>query len=304
MDSGKVRNGVGLASLLLWSALSLAGCGQEEDPADTDPPDDPMIKLEMSQGKYRFGVIDTISIAFSEDIDTAGMAVAIAPREGMAYRFQGRDQMLLYGTAKTSGTPHFNINSPFSLSLAGIKDMAGNGIGEFSADFQPHAWVDQDFLDSTFSSYDSLFTPDSAWVGGRPMTDSLITEGWLNFNNNFGKEDRQDFKIVRILAPDSLQLEVSCAKSLNIRMQVAGPFKEAGLETRLSGYPFDSSFASESTAKIGHASVRFAADFLKHLDDLGSPAAPGIYAIRLSIPADTKGFYRLGMRLVKHKKSP
>ncbi len=261
-----------------------------------------MINLEKSQGKYRFSVTDTIAIDFSEAIDTAGLAIAVSPQEGLQHRFQGRDRLLIFGTAKTSGTPHFNIDSPFSLTLAGLKDLAGNGRGEISESFAPYAWADRDFIDTTFNSYDSLFTPDSMWVDGTPLTDTIVTEGWLNFNNNFGKEDRQDFKIVRMVPPDTLKLSLACSKSLNLRMQIAGPFPEKGLDSALADFSFtDSSFYSDSTRTRGILASQFTADFTTHFHVFHDSQKAGIYAVRLSIPENTKGFYRLGLRVLRGK---
>ncbi|MDB5049523.1 MAG: hypothetical protein JWO30_2594 [Fibrobacteres bacterium] len=280
--------------------VSLSGCSPQEE-SDSTPPD-PIIKLEKSQGKYRFGVTDTIAIDFSEPIDTSSLAIAIAPDQGVGRKFQGRTHLLIFGTNKTSGASHFTIKSPFSLTLAGLKDDAGNGQSEISEAFQPYPWVDRDFVDSSFTGFDSLFTVDSTWVDGSAMTDTVVTEGRLDFNSNFGKEDRQDIKVIRLVPPDTLLLALTCSKSLNMKIQIAGPFAENGLDTALLHYNFATSFHSDSTKSKGIVAYKFDADFAKHFDALGSPAAPGIYAIRLSIPVDAEGFYRLGMRLIKRKK--
>lgn len=288
----------GACAIAVLSLFSLFGCNSQEE-SDTTPPD-PIINLEKSQGKYRFGVTDTLSVDFSEDIDTAGLAVAISPSGGTAHRFESRKRLLIYGASETSGTSHFNINSPFSLTLAGLKDLAGNGRGEISESFQPYAWVDLDFIDTSFTGYDSLFTVDSAWIDGSALTDSLITEGRLDFHNNFSRDDdRQDYKIVRMVPPDSLKLTLTCSKGLNLKMQVAGPFPEKGLDSALADYDFASSFHSDSTRTRGTLSYRFAADFDTHFDVLHSASLPGIYVIRLTLPVDSEGFYRLGLRMVK-----
>ena len=300
----RIAGARGAAALFLgWSAYSLTGCSPEE--ASDNTPPDPIIKLEKSQGKYRFGVTDTIAVDFSEDIDTAGLAVAIAPSQGVGTRFQGRRQLRIFGTGKSSGESHFNINSPFSVTLAGIKDLDGNiHAGEFAESFQPYAWIDRDFIDSTFNGYDSLFASDSTWMDGSSVADSFVTEGRLDRNNNFGKDDKLDYKIMRLTPPDTLKVWLSCAKSLNLRLQIAGPFAETGLDTALLNYDFDAkSFYTDSTKSGGTLSTRFDADFEKHFDTFGNPGTPGIYVLRLSIPDFKQGFYRLGLQMVKRKKS-
>ncbi|HKP95477.1 MAG TPA: hypothetical protein VJ385_06950 [Fibrobacteria bacterium] len=300
MLSWKSRSGPGAALIVGFSVLSLAGCGPQEE-SDSTPPD-PIIKLEKSQGKYRYGVTDTIVVDFSEAIDTAGLAVAISPSQGLDHRFKSRTRLVIYGTGKASGASHFNINSPFSLTLAGLRDLEGNGRGEISEAFQPYPWVDRDFVDTSFTGYDSLYTANSTWIDGSAFTDTLVTEGRLDFSSNFGREDRQDYKIIRMDPPDSLKLTLTCSKALNIRMQIAGPLPEADLAATLARLSFaDSSFFSDSTRTRGSLSTRFQASFDSHFDKLGSASAPGVYAIRLSIPADTEGFYRLGLRMVKRK---
>ncbi|GEM_PF-3697924 len=291
-----------LGMSMLSITLSLTGCSPEESPDKTSP--DPIIKLPKSQGKYLFGVTDTIVVDFSERIDTAALAPTFEPPQSIGYRFSGQNRLLIFGTNASTGVPHFNINSPFTVTLAGLKDLAGNGQAAVVESFQPYAWTDRDFLDTTFTGYDSLFSADSTkWADGSDISDSLITEGSLDFSNNLGTEDRQDFKIMRLYAPDTLHFGATCSKSLNLRVQIAGPFAPASLDSVLKDFKFNTgSFYSDSTKTKGSLAYGFIADFFKHNDRLGSPAAPGIYVIRLSIPEDTEGFYRLGLRLRKYKR--
>ena len=281
--------------------LSMTGC-EPEAPSDSTPPDH-IIKLPKSQGKYRYGVTDTINVDFSEKIDTARITAAFDPVQSIGSRLVGLNRLQIFGTQTTSGKQHFNINSGFKATVSGVKDLNGNGGPQFEESFQPYAWTDRDFVDAGFTGYDSLFSSDTTlWIDGTPLTDSLVAEGRLDFSNNFGQEDRQDYKIIRLVPPDTLKLVVSCSKGLNLRTQIAGPFSPVGLDTALANYKFANSFFSDSTKAKGTLSYSFNADFSRHYDMLGSPAEPGIYVIRLSIPADTEGFYRLGLRLIKRKK--
>jgi hypothetical protein len=292
---------IACALFLGMSVLSMSGCGPEES-SDSAPPDH-IIKLPKSQGKYRYGVTDTIVVDFSEKIDTSALSLSFSPPQNIGARMSGLSRLLIYGTASASGTHHFNVNSPFTAVLSGLKDLNGNGGPAISESFQPYAWTDRDFVDVGFTGYDSLFASDSTrWIDDSPISDSLVAEGRLDFSSNFGVEDRQDYKILKLVPPDTVKLVFTCQKTLNMRVQIAGPFSPVGLDTALANYKFANSFYSDSTNKKGTLSYSFNADFSRHFDDLGSPAAPGIYVIRLSIPADTEGFYRLGVRLIKRKK--
>lgn len=293
---------IGASLILGLAALSLSGCGADEKSDDTPP--DPIINAVKSQGKYRFSVTDTLKIDFDEKIDTSKISVAISPAQGTGYHFVGQKLLLIYGTQQTSGTSHFTINSPFSLTLAGLKDLAGNGTATISESFTPFVWTDQEFLDSTFSGYDSLFATDSTWVDATPQTDSMVAEGVLDYKSNFGKdEDRQDYKIIKLNAPDTLGIVLNCSKGLNTKMQIAGPFAEKDLNKTLAAFDFPTkSFHADSTKKTGVAAYKFNATFDEHDTVLGSPATPGIYVIRVTLPVDTEGFYRLGLKLNKRKR--
>jgi hypothetical protein len=299
MLSWKFRARIGAALLLSGLVFSLSGCSPQGE-SDTTPPD-PIIKLEKSQGKYRFGVTDTINVDFSEPIDTARLAVAIAPSQGTDYKFQGRTRLRIFGTNKTAGAAHFTVKVPFSLTLAGLRDDAGNGTGDLSEAFQPFAWVDQDLVDTSFNGYDSLFASSSTWIDGTPMSDSLVTEGKLDFNNVFGKDDRQDIKIMRLVPPDSLALTLTCSKNMNLKLQVSGPYPETGLDSALADYDPAKANHTDSTRNRGSLTHKFDASFDNHFKVFGAPGTPGIYVIRLSIPPDMEGFYRLGLRLIKRK---
>ncbi|MDQ3003566.1 MAG: Ig-like domain-containing protein [Fibrobacterota bacterium] len=291
---------IGAALVLGWTALSLSGCGAEEE-SDNTPPD-PIINAVKSQGKYRFSVTDTLSIEFDEKIDTSKIAIAISPSQGTEFRFKGQSKLLIYGTLKTSGTSHFTINSPFSVTLAGLKDLAGNGTATISESFTPFVWTDREFVDSTFNSYDSLFATDSTWIDGTPHSDSMVAEGVLDSKVNFGSEDYQDYKIIKLFAPDTLNLILNSAKSMNTTMMISGPFAENDLDKTLLGYDFNKSFHIDSTRSTGAAFHKFVATFDNHDALLGSPAAPGIYVIRVAIPRNYEGFYRLGLKLNKRKR--
>ncbi|MDB5106743.1 MAG: hypothetical protein JWP91_4432 [Fibrobacteres bacterium] len=294
--------GIGAALLSGLAVLSMIGCNSRESTSSDNTPPDHIINLPKSQGKYRFGVTDTLVVDFSEKIDTSALAVAFSPVEGIGARFKDQARLVIFGTASSSGTAHFPVNSPFTATLSGLKDPAGNGRTAIVESFQPYAWTDRDFQDASFTGYDSLFATDSTWIDGSSFSDSLVTEGRLDFSSNFGKEDRQDYKIVKMIPPDTLRVLLTCSKGLNIKIQMAGPFSPVGLDAVLKDYVFSQAFLTDSTKAKGSASLGFNADYSKHDDLLGSPAAPGIYVIRLSIPADTEGFYRLGLRLVKRKK--
>jgi hypothetical protein len=293
--------GISILSLSLCLLAGLTGCSPEES-SDQSPPDH-IINLPMSQGKYLYGVTDTIVVGFSENIDTSALAMMITPSQGIGASAKNPSRLLIYGTNKSAGASHFTVNSPFTLTLTGIRDHAGNGRTAITESFQPYAWADKDFLDTTFSGYDSLFAADSGkWMDGSSLADSFVVEGRVDINNNRGEGDRQDFKILRMVAPDTLKLVLTCPKGLNMRAQIAGPFPADKVDSVFENYDFSKSFFSDSTRNKGSLTHAFNADYSDHDDLLGSPSAPGIYFIRLSIPLDTEGFYRLGLRLIKRKK--
>lgn len=290
--------GISTLSILGW----MTGCDAEET-SDSSPPDH-IINQPLSQGKYRYGITDTIVVDFSERIDTAALDVSFEPDQGIRSRFKSQTRLLIYGTGSTSGASHFAINLPFTATLAGLKDLRGNGRPAIVESFQPYAWVDRDFVESDYDGNDTLFSPDSGlWVDGTSMGDSMVTEGRLDFNSNTDFVDRQDFKLIRLVAPDTLKMSLTCPKGVNMHAQWAGPFLPATLDSVFKDFKFNlNSFFTDSTKAKGFLSHAFNADYSKHDLALNSPAAVGIYILRLSIPPDTEAFYRLGMRRNKLKK--
>jgi hypothetical protein len=278
--------------------LSLYGCNSAESPSDKTPPDH-MINLPQSQGKYRFGVTDTVTVDFSEKIDTSALALDFTPAEGIDHRFQSPTRLLIFGKNRLYGSNYFNVNSPFTVVFSGLRDAHGNGQPRIEESFLPYSWVDKDFIDSNFRAFDSLFATPSTWIDGSDMTDSLVTEGAMDYNNNIGLEDRQDFKLVRLVPPDTLSILLTTRKNLNMKFQIAGPFDTTDIVKTIAAYSFDSSFYTDQTGGQGKLAYKFSAKYEDHDKKLGSPSAPGIYAIRLSIPADFEGFYRLGVKLRK-----
>lgn len=293
----------GVSALYAFSAcavLSFTGCHSPE-PTDDTPPDH-IIKVQNSQGKYRFGVTDTLTFDFTEKIDTSALDPSFDPDTLIAYRFADAARMQVFGTEESHGSAHFMVGMPaLTLTLADLRDRAGNKSPDIVQTFVPYPWVDKDYLDTSFTGYDSLFSSDSTWVDGSPLTDSLVVEGNLDFNSNFRREDRQDYKIVKLEPPDTLHVRLTHAKNLSVRMQIAGPFAPETLDADLDAYDFKTSFF-DSTGAQGRLAHAFNADYSEHHRLLDSPSAPGIYVIRLSIPADTEGFYRLGFRVRKLEK--
>lgn len=284
------------------SLLSLGGCGPEE-PSDKQPPDYTIAKADPSHGKYRFGVTDTLSIGFNEKIDTAALALSFSPSQGIETRWQSLTRLFVFGKNKSSGATHFTVNSPFTATLAGLKDMEGNGRSAISLDFQPYWWSDRDFTDTLYNGFDSLFATDSTWGDGSAFADSLVTEGSLDFNNNIGREDRQDIKLIKLVPPDTFNITASCPKGVNLRVQIAGPFPptQAGLDS-VAKYNFAGSFHADTAKTKFVLTYGFSARYEDHDNLLRSASAPALYAIRLSIPGDQEGFYRLGLGLHRKKR--
>jgi hypothetical protein len=260
-----------------------------------------MIQASKSQGKYRFGVTDTLAIDFSEPIDTAALDLRFSDDLAAGYAFRGRSQVLIFGTRKSFGAGHFPINTSFTLNILGLRDDAGNGNPAITESFQPYRWADRDVLDRTFRGCDSLFSGDTAWIDGSPLTDSLIVEGALDFNDNLGDEDRVDIKLVRLTPPDTLEVVVTTRKDVPVNLKVGGPFKEEELDSALARAE-NFSLTTRTTDRTGRVDTTFRADFERHLRVLGSSGASGIYALRLSLPtADTEGFYRIRLKLRKFR---
>jgi hypothetical protein len=289
-----------LPARLAWAALSiagcLAGCGPQES-SDGTPPDH-IINLEKAQGKYRFGVTDTIVFDFSEEIDTSALVVAFDPKEGIAYDVAPR-RLRIYGKNAAHGSAYFNINSPFSATLSGLRDLAGNGRSSVTESFQPYTWVDRDNLDSAFDGYDSLFLNDSIWVNGTPATDSLITEGALDFKQTVGRIDYQDVKIIEVQGGDTLLANLATRKDLNLTFRIAGPFSPVGFDSTLKAFDLDKSLDSANTGTRGSAFLKATADLGDFKRKFGNSEAKAFYALFISIPQSKEGFYRIGARIKK-----
>jgi hypothetical protein len=295
----------GWAALAFVPLLAATGCGREDDSFDEDDPPDHIIKAPKSQGKYRFGITDTIAIEFSEDIDTAALDLDFSDPDGIGWRLAGTRRALVYGTRSTFGTAHFTVNTPFTLTLTGLRDRAGNGQGAIEAEFAPYPWADRDYLDSTFDWSDSLYA-DTTWLDGTPISDSLIIEGALDDKQNVGRVDRRDFKLIRVAAPDTLYLGLTTRPDLNLRMHTAGPFRESQLDSVIRNFDFNAPIGTgegsrvqtrDSTMARGRASSSLVTDLFDHKSVLGSFDARGVYVVWLRVPEEKEGFYRLGVRI-------
>jgi len=296
------------ALLFAASALALQACIHDVQQANNgSPPDYTIPNFAKSQGKWRYGVTDTIAVEFNEKIDTESLALTFTPRASIGYRLEGDSRLLIFGLKQDAGTTHFIVNSPFTLDIAGLRDLAGNGRPAATESFQPYYWADRDFLDSTYQGFDSLFLDDSTWAdSSRMYADTLVAEGRLDFNGNGNLEDRQDFKLVRLTPPDTFKINVYCPKAVNLRMQIAGPFASGSEDSILQYYSFPTgslTFHADTNKTRGVLSYQFAADFDTHWNILHSSSAPGLYAIRLSIPEDQEGFYRVEA-VARRKKHP
>jgi hypothetical protein len=290
-----------LAAALL---LAFTGCNSEPAASDETPPDH-MIKAPNPQGKYRFGITDTIAVEFSEPIDTSALDLTFSV-PSIAFAFRGDRKLVVFGAEQTHGIPHFKVNTPFTATFAGLRDLSGNGRPSIEETFQPYAWADRDFLDSTYDWYDSLQRDADTWIDGTPTLDTLISEGSLDDRKNFGLTDEFDYKVFRVAAPDTLDLFLSTRKELELSLQVAGPFKDSGFAERLRDFDFDApSSNTEGTQRIfagttgnrGSLSHSFVTDGIDHKRELDDFDAAGIYVIRLAVPDKQEGFYRLGVRI-------
>lgn len=297
-----------MAAFMLAMTLSMSGCAREEPSDDSTSPDH-IIKAPMSQGKYRFGITDTIAIEFSENIDTGSLDLGFSDPTGMAYRFQGLRRVQVYGTKNTYGTPHFPVNTPFTMTMTGLKDKAGNGRPVIEESFLPYTWADRDFLDTTYDWIDTLYS-GANWVDGTPITDTLTIEGSLDFDQNFGRPDLYDYKVIRVAAPDTVDVLLTTRKDINLKMQIAGPFRASDFDSVLKQFKFESASTnpngakrlfSDSTGTKSRASHKFVANLEDHKWVLGSYDAPGLYVVRLVIPQGKEGFYRLYSRIRKSR---
>ena len=272
----------------------MPGC-EPSSSGDATPPD-VSFNLVKSQGKYRFGVTDTVVVTFSEAVDTAALVVSISPAQGIVHKFVGKSKLLIYGDAMTYGVHYFPVGAAFELTLTKLKDSKGNLRDPVDELFLSYPWLDRDFLDSTFDSYDSLYRNDSTWVDGGPYRDSLILEGSLDFQQTLGAIDYQDYKTVLLIPPDTLFATLTTSKGVNLKFQAAGPFAPDSFAAAWKTQYFSSIFDSSQTGSTGKATVKVIADFNTHFNLFNHNAsAPGIYVFRITIPQDQQGFYRLAL---------
>ncbi len=276
-------------------ALGLLACNSTAP--DKTPPTY-TINLLQSQGKYLFGITDTIAITFSEKIDTSALAVECTPSAGIANRFIDGNRLQIYGKNQTYGTGHFNINSPFTAVLTGLRDTHGNGLPRIETQFSPFPWVDRDRIDSTFSGIDTLFLSPTTWMDGSPVTDSLTTEGELDFKKLSGILDYSDLKVMTLTGGDTLFLSLTTRKDLDLTLKVAGPYSQAGLDSimALNNDP-DAVVVTLQTGTKGVASAKIPADLAEYKRKFKDPGAQGLYLIILRIPQFKEGFYQLGTRI-------
>lgn len=297
------------AGLVLLS-IGLAGCDKEEGTSDQTPPDH-IVKAAKSQDKWRFGVTDTIAIEFDEAVDEKSLDLAFSDTSGRGWKLLNARKALIFGTRTLFETGHFPINTPFTLTLRGLRDRFGNGHNDIHEAFLPYPWVDRDFLDTTFNGYDTLFN-GTAWMDGTPMTDTLLMEGRLDDNENFRDPDRFDYKVIRVKAPDTVDFFLKAARDMEIRVQIAGPFHPIGFDTTLDKYNFTTAPMTGrgtkavyrdtlQTADQGRLAKTFRADLFDHEEVLDSFDAVGLYVVRLSVPEGKEGFYRLGFRIRKYQ---
>jgi hypothetical protein len=293
--------GTALAAVL---AFAFAGCNADPAASDETPPDH-MIKAPNPQGKYRFGITDTLAVEFSEAIDTSALDLTFSD-SAIAFSFRGDRRLIIFGTGQTHGISHFKVNTPFTATFNGLRDLSGNGRPSIEETFQPYAWTDRDFLDSTYDWYDSLQRDEDTWIDGSPVLDSLISEGSLDDRKNFGLTDEFDYKVFRVAAPDTLDFFLSTRKELELSLQLAGPFKDSGFAERLRDFDFDASGSNTqgtrriftgTTGSKGGLSHSLVTDGIDHKRELNDFDAAGIYVIRLGVPDKQEGFYRLGVRI-------
>ncbi len=286
----------GLSSIAILGGilLSLVGCDSEEK--DHTPPEH-SLTLQKSSGKYRFGITDTITISFSEKIDTSALALDFKPPEGIAHKFVGGTKLLIYGNNTTFETGHFFINSPFTVVLTGLKDLHGNNQIGIEESFQPYPWVDRDPIDTSVDGYDSLFASTTTWVDGSPISDSIIFEGCLDFKKLSGIPDYIDMKVVSVTGGDTLVTTLTTRKDVNLVFKVAGPYTQAGLDSLLLSDKLDSTVVSLQTGAKGVAGAKIPAELAEYKRKFKDPGAQGLYLIYIEIPQGKEGFYRLGARI-------
>lgn len=284
------------------SSLALIGCLVGCDkPAESDStPPDHIINLQKSQGKYRFGITDTIAIDFSEKIDSGALDLVFTPPEGIDHQLVDGSKLLIFGKNKTYGGSSFIVNSPFTLAITGLRDLKGNGQPRIEESFAPYLWADQDFVDANFKgAYDSLNATDSTWIDGSPSTDTMVTEGSLDFKLPPGTLDYQDIKVVKVKGGDTLYTSLTTRKNLDLSILVAGPFPIEGLDSTLKIFDYKTVVDSAQTLASGFANLKTVADFTLYRRKLGNPDALGLYVFIISVPPKNEGFYRLGVQIRK-----
>src|SRR5438270_1441983 len=95
------------ALLFVASAFALQACIHDVQQANNDsPPDYTIPNLAKSQGKWRYGVTDTIAVEFSEKIDTQSLALTFTPKASIGYRMDGASRLLIYGLKQDAGSKH------------------------------------------------------------------------------------------------------------------------------------------------------------------------------------------------------
>lgn len=297
--------GLALAAAINWTAFGLMGCGRDDGP-DTTPPDH-IIDLPNSQGDfYRLGVTDSFEVRFSEPVDTAALIVEFTPADSIGYRWQGTRRLRVFGTRNYFGTRHFGLNTNFSMTLKGLKDLKGNAQSTSIEYFRPYAWMDKDFQDAPAQLSDTLYRTDSTWADESPVTDSFVCEGSLDFRR-ISIPDHLDFKLIKIQAPDTVDFTLTTRTDLDIRVHIAGPFKESEINAKIEAINLDSTVfpgntgARNTTGAQGSVSGRFVADLLAHKRVFDKFEAYGVYVVRLGVPQDQRGFYRLKTKVRKFK---
>jgi hypothetical protein len=296
LRSGYSAKGIGLAGAVV---LSLMGCVTEEKSGSDSTPPDHSINLPKPQDKYLYGVTDTLTVDFSEPIDTSALRPTFSDTSGgIGHAFRGKSRMLVFGKPRSHGEAHFPVNLNFSMTLAALRDLHGNPDSTTVDYFAPIPWIDKDFLDQTFNGYDSLFASETAWQDGSPVADSFVSEGSLDFKRVPPEEyDIDDFKLIRLVGSDTVTARLTSRKDVDLKVEVFGPY--APDSSLSAGLATDTAIYTGSTGTKGVLNARFAADEKTHKRKLGSFDAPGIYVLKLTLPQNTEGFYRLGLRIRK-----
>ncbi len=296
-DSLLSTRALSLVVLLLGSGFFLASCATEE--VDRGAPE---ISLNLSEldGKYRFGVTDTVLIEFSEPIDTAALAVEFLPTigsDGISKFFQGDRKLLIHGAHKNFGRTHFEIGKSFAIVLSHLTDLAGNRRGQIQLDFAPYTWSDVDFFDrDREDEVDTLFGTSSRWRLPIDAGDTLWTEGKLDGLTQRSPLDLRDAKLIRLLPMDTLSVLLDGPRAMNIKLELLGPYPEASFDSLFYDTNPKLAIQVDSTRNLGRAQFNgFVPGLARHRAELGvgNAEAPGLYVIRLNMFQQLAGFYRL-----------